>query len=148
MNNWSTTGNDPSNWTLASFQASLQPYQSDLLLLNGVDYKFLRDGPHSETTGHACYPGMFDRRHCTSQRAAAPPMTLPAGHPSISTSAASSRPGGYTGLVSLNQARSSRAPRAFRGPRPAKRSSRISTRGTSSRRTSKGRSRDRRRRGP
>src|SRR5262249_35501298 len=49
-NSWATTGNDPSSWKLADFQASLQPYQSDLLLLNGVDYKFLRDGPHSETT--------------------------------------------------------------------------------------------------
>src|SRR5450432_2162910 len=45
MNSWSSPGTDPSNWKLAPFQASLQPYQSDLLLLNGVDYKWLRDGP-------------------------------------------------------------------------------------------------------
>src|SRR3954462_3267553 len=59
INKWSEVGTAPSNWKLAPFQASLQPYQSDLLLLNGVDYKWLRDGPSSEKTGHACYPGML-----------------------------------------------------------------------------------------
>jgi hypothetical protein len=42
------------------FQASLQPYMSDLLLLKGIDYSFIKDMPGSgERTGHACFPGML-----------------------------------------------------------------------------------------
>jgi hypothetical protein len=62
VSQWATTGNDPTSWNLASFQASLQPYKSDLLLLQGVDYKFIRDQPNpngGETNGHACFPGML-----------------------------------------------------------------------------------------
>jgi Protein of unknown function (DUF1552) len=62
INNWATAGNDPTSWTLGSmgFQDKLQPYMSDLLLLKGVDYKFIKDMPGSgERTGHACFPGML-----------------------------------------------------------------------------------------
>ncbi|HSY39434.1 MAG TPA: hypothetical protein VLA79_07895, partial [Polyangia bacterium] len=62
INNWATAGNDPSSWSLGSmnFQDSLQPYMSDLLLLKGIDYKFIKDMPGSgERTGHACFPGML-----------------------------------------------------------------------------------------
>ena len=62
INNWATAGNDPTSWSLGSmgFQASLQPYMSDLLLLKGVDYRFIKDMPGSgERTGHACFPGML-----------------------------------------------------------------------------------------
>ena len=101
-NSWSTAGTAPSNWQLAPFQASLQPYQSDLLLLNGVDYKFLRDGPHSETTGHACYPGMLTG--ALYQSAGSSTANDVAGGPSIDQFIGSKlKAGGYGGLVSLNQ---------------------------------------------
>ena len=102
MNSWSPAGTDPSSWKLAPFQASLQPYQSDLLLLNGVDYKFLRDGPHSETTGHACFPGMLTG--ATYQSAGKSTANDVAGGPSIDQYIGSKlKAGGYDGLVSLNQ---------------------------------------------
>jgi hypothetical protein len=99
---WATTGSDPSSWSLASFQSSLQPHQKDLLLLNGVDYKFLRDGPHSETTGHACYPGMLTG--ATYQSGGSSTANDVAGGPSIDQYIGSQlKTKGYTGLVSLNQ---------------------------------------------
>jgi len=102
MNSWSPAGTDPSNWKLAPFQASLQPYQSDLLLLNGVDYKFLRDGPHSETTGHACFPGMLTG--ALYQSAGSSTANDVAGGPSIDQFIGNKlRADGYGGLVSLNQ---------------------------------------------
>jgi Protein of unknown function (DUF1552) len=102
INSWSPAGTDPSNWKLAPFQASLQPYQQDLLLLNGVDYKFLRDGPHSETTGHACYPGMLTgAKYKTAGSSTANDV---AGGPSVDQYIGSKlKAGGYGGLVSLNQ---------------------------------------------
>jgi hypothetical protein len=101
-NTWSPAGTDPSNWKLAPFQASLQPYQSDLLLLNGVDYKFLRDGPHSETTGHACFPGMLTG--APYQSAGSSTANDVAGGPSIDQFIGNKlKAGGYNGLVSLNQ---------------------------------------------
>lgn len=102
INSWSPAGTDPTNWKLAPFQAALQPYQSDLLLLNGVDYKFLRDGPHSETTGHACYPGMLTGAQY--QSAGSSTANDVAGGPSIDQFIGSKlKAGGYGGLVSLNQ---------------------------------------------
>lgn len=62
VSSWATTGDTPATWSLAPFQASLKPYQSDLLLLHGIDYKFIRDQPNpngGETNGHACFPGML-----------------------------------------------------------------------------------------
>ena len=62
INNWATAGNDPASWSLGSmgFQDSLKPYMADLLLLKGVDYKYIKDMPGSgERTGHACFPGML-----------------------------------------------------------------------------------------
>jgi Protein of unknown function (DUF1552) len=101
-NSWSAAGTDATNWTLAPFQASLKPYQSDLLLLNGVDYKFLKDGPRSENTGHACYPGMLTG--ALYQKAGASTAGDLAGGPSIDQYVGSQlKKGGYTGLVSLNQ---------------------------------------------
>jgi hypothetical protein len=102
INTWSPAGTDPSNWKLAPFQAALQPHQADLLLLNGVDYKFLRDGPHSETTGHACFPGMLTG--ALYQTAGSSTAGDIAGGPSIDQFIGSKlKAGGYGGLVSLNQ---------------------------------------------
>ncbi len=77
VSTWATTGTTPSAWTVASFQAvppsgmsllpgmpakSLADYQSDLILLNGVNYDFITMQPNpngGETDGHACFPGML-----------------------------------------------------------------------------------------
>ncbi|MES1204807.1 MAG: DUF1552 domain-containing protein [Pseudomonadota bacterium] len=62
INDWATAGNDPTSWSLGTmgFQDSLKPYMSDLLLLKGIDYKYIKDMPGSgERTGHACFPGML-----------------------------------------------------------------------------------------
>jgi hypothetical protein len=103
MNSWSPAGNDPASWQLAPFQAALKPYQSDLLLLNGVDYKFLKDGPHSESTGHACYPGMLTG--ALYMKAGSGTGTDVGGGISIDQYVGNQlkQKSGYTGLVSLNQ---------------------------------------------
>ena len=62
ITDWATAGNDPASWTLGTmgFQDSLKPYMADLLMLKGIDYKFIKDMPGSgERTGHACFPGML-----------------------------------------------------------------------------------------
>ncbi len=74
---WATTGTTPSAWSLAPFQSvppsgssllpgmpakSLADYQSDLILLDGIDYDFISDQPNpngGQTNGAACFPGML-----------------------------------------------------------------------------------------
>ena len=93
INNWATAGNDPTSWSLGSmgFQASLQPYMSDLLLLKGMDYSFIKDMPGSgERTGHACFAGMLTGAFY-KLLSSATSSDQPAEFPSISTSATSSR---------------------------------------------------------
>ena len=102
VNSWSPAGTDPTNWTLAPFQVPLAPYQSDLLLLNGVDYKFIKDMPGSgERTGHATYPGMLTG---SFYMPLATTSTDVAGGPSVDQYVGNKlKAGGYGGLVSLNQ---------------------------------------------
>ena len=75
--NWATFGATPSTWNVAPFQAvppsgdsllpgmpakSLADYQSDLMLLYGVDYDFIFQQPNpngGQTNGVACFPGML-----------------------------------------------------------------------------------------
>jgi len=77
VSNWATLGTTPSAWSLADFQSvppsgdsllpgmpakSLADYQSDLMLLYGVDYDFIFDQPNpngGQTNGVACFPGML-----------------------------------------------------------------------------------------
>ena len=77
VSTWATAGTTPSAWNVASFQGvppsgtsllpgmpakSLADYQSDLILLHGVDYDFITKQPNpngGETNGHACFPGML-----------------------------------------------------------------------------------------
>jgi hypothetical protein len=77
VSNWATFGTTPSTWSLADFQSvppsgasllpgmpakSLADYQSDLMLLYGVDYDFISDQPNpngGQTNGVACFPGML-----------------------------------------------------------------------------------------
>jgi len=54
---WATTGPD---FTLPDQMASLEPCRQDLILMDGLDYKFIRDMPGSgERSAVACFPGML-----------------------------------------------------------------------------------------
>ncbi len=105
INTWATAGNDPTSWTVGSmgFQDSLKPYMSDLLLLNGIDYKFIKDMPGSgERTGHAVFPGMLTGAFYKTL--ASGTSSDIGGGPSIDQYIGTQlRAGGYKGLVSLNQ---------------------------------------------
>jgi hypothetical protein len=105
INNWATAGNDPTSWSLGSmsFQDSLKPYMSDLLLLKGIDYKYIKDMPGSgERTGHACFPGMLTGAFY--QLLSSGTSSDLAGGISIDQYIGTQlQKGGYKGLVSLNQ---------------------------------------------
>jgi hypothetical protein len=105
INNWATAGNDPTSWSLGSmgFQASLQPYMSDLLLLKGVDYKFIKDMPGTgERTGHACFPGMLTGAYYQLLNSSTS-ADLGGGISVDQYIGTQLQKGGYKGLVSLNQ---------------------------------------------
>lgn len=54
---WASEG---TNFTLPDFLQPLEPHRDDIILLNGLAYRFIRDSPSiSERTGHAAYPGML-----------------------------------------------------------------------------------------
>jgi hypothetical protein len=54
---WATTG---PGFTLPTQMASLEPFRQDLILMDGLDYKFIKDMPGTgERTGTACFPGML-----------------------------------------------------------------------------------------
>jgi Protein of unknown function (DUF1552) len=76
VSTWATAGATPSAWKVASFQSvppsgpsllpgmpakSLADYQSDLILLHGIDYDFTNQpNPNGgEHNGHSCFPGML-----------------------------------------------------------------------------------------
>jgi hypothetical protein len=102
INSWSPAGTTPANWTLAPFQQSLAPYQADLLLLNGLDYKFVKDQPGTgERTGHSAFPGMLTGKFY--QVLSASTSDDLAGGISIDQYIGNQlQTGGYKGLVSLN----------------------------------------------
>lgn len=105
INNWATAGATPGSWSLGSmgFQDSLKPYVNDLLLLKGVDYKFIRDMPGSgERTGHAVFPGMLTGAFY--QLLSSGTSSDLAGGISVDQYVGTQlQAGGYKGLVSLNQ---------------------------------------------
>src|ERR1700690_4119163 len=104
INQWATTGNDPTSWTLGAFQASLQPYMQDLLLLNGIDYKLIKDQPGSgERTGHSAFPGMLTGAYY-SLLSSSTSADLGGGISIDQYIGGQLQQGGYKGLVSLNQA--------------------------------------------
>ena len=88
-------------WTFKPFQAALEPYKPDLLLLDNMNYRFVRDSTSPENTGHACFPGML-----TGALFKAPgsgTSSTVAGGPSIDQYIGSSLvKAGYPGLPSLN----------------------------------------------
>ncbi|MES1205247.1 MAG: DUF1552 domain-containing protein [Pseudomonadota bacterium] len=89
------------NFTFKPFQASLEPLRKDLLLLDGIDYRFLRDSVAPENTGHACFPGMLTGALFKSPGSGT--SSTVAGGISIDQYIGSSLvKGGYKGLPSLN----------------------------------------------
>src|SRR4051812_49150290 len=89
------------SWTFKPFQASLEPHKADLLLLDNMNYRFIRDGVAPENTGHACFPGMLTGQLYKS--AGTSTANIVAGGPSIDQYIGSSLvKAGYKGLPSLN----------------------------------------------
>ena len=105
INNWATAGNDPEQLVagLDGLSGLAQPYMSDLLLLKGIDYKFIKDMPGSgERTGHACFPGMLTGAFY--QLLSSGTSSDLAGGISVDQYIGNQlQTGGYKGLVSLNQ---------------------------------------------
>lgn len=88
-------------YTFKPFQASLEPLRKDLLLLDGIDYRFLRDSVAPENTGHACFPGMLTGAIFKAPGSGT--SSTVAGGASIDQYiGASLKNLGYTGLPSLN----------------------------------------------
>lgn len=114
---WATSGD---NFVLPVHMTPLEPHRADLLLLDGLDYLFLRDSPIDavpERTGHACFQGMLTG--ALYQGRASSTSSIVAGGPSIDQYiGASLRSGGYPGLTSLNLAVCARgtARLAWKGP--------------------------------
>ncbi|MEO5770161.1 MAG: DUF1552 domain-containing protein [Polyangia bacterium] len=95
---WPAPGTD---FTFKPYQAALEPLRKDLLLLDGIDYRFLRDSTAPENTGHACYQGMLTGELFKSPGTGT--SSTMAGGPSIDQYIGSSLvKAGYKGLPSLN----------------------------------------------
>jgi hypothetical protein len=89
------------NFTFKPFQASLEPLRSDLLLLDNINYRFLRDSDAPEFTGHACFQGMLTG--ALFKEPGSGTSSTVAGGPSIDQHIGSSLvKAGYAGLPSLN----------------------------------------------
>lgn len=89
------------NWTFKPFQAALEPHKADLLLIDNINYRFIRDGVAPENTGHACFPGMLTGQLYKS--AGSSTANIVAGGPSIDQHIGSSLvKAGYKGLPTLN----------------------------------------------
>ncbi|HWA75652.1 MAG TPA: DUF1552 domain-containing protein [Polyangiaceae bacterium] len=88
-------------WTFKAFQKSLEPLKQDLLLIDGINYRFLRDSVAPENTGHACFPGMLTGELFKSPGSGT--SSTVAGGPSIDQYIGSSLvKQGYKGRLSLN----------------------------------------------
>jgi hypothetical protein len=88
-------------WTFKPYQAALEPYKADLLLLDNMNYRFVRDSVSPENTGHACFPGMLTGALFKSPGSGT--SNTVAGGPSIDQHIGSSLvKAGYKGLPSLN----------------------------------------------
>jgi hypothetical protein len=98
---WATTG---TNFILPAQMASLEPYRQDLLLMDGLDYKFIKDMPGSgERTGAACFPGMLTGAFYATLSSSTS-ADLAGGISIDQYVGARLQAQGYPGLVSLNLA--------------------------------------------
>jgi len=91
-------------YTFAPFQASLEPLREDLLLLDNINYRFIRESPNptgGEVSGHACFQGMLTGAHYRSFGSST--ANNVAGGPSIDQHIGTGlKAMGYAGLTSLN----------------------------------------------
>ncbi len=98
---WATTGN---NFVLPTHMTSLEQHRQDLILLDGLDYKFIQDAPNptgGEVSGHACFQGMLTGKFY--QAFGSSTANNIAGGPSIDQHIGNGlRAQGYTGRTSLN----------------------------------------------
>jgi Protein of unknown function (DUF1552) len=101
VSQWAGSGETPAAWQLPSFQASLEPYKKDLLLLDGVDYTFITDSPLiSERAAEAAFPGMLTGSFYLGGNSTSSDV---AGGPSVDQYIGSTlRAAGYAGLTSFN----------------------------------------------
>ncbi|MES1205929.1 MAG: DUF1552 domain-containing protein [Pseudomonadota bacterium] len=101
MSPWATTGD---NFVLSTHMKSLEQHRQDLILLDGLDYKFLPDSPNpsgGEISGHACFQGMLTGKFYQSFGSST--ASNVAGGISIDQYIGNNlRQQGYTGLTSLN----------------------------------------------
>jgi len=92
------------NYTLPAFMKSLEPYKSDLILMDGIDYDFVKDSPNptrGEVSGHACFQGMLTGAFY--QKFGTGTSSNVGGGISIDQHIGKQlRSKGYTGLASLN----------------------------------------------
>jgi hypothetical protein len=100
---WATTGD---NFVLPVHMTSLEPHRADLLLLDGLDYRFVNDSPIeavAERNGHASFQGLLTA--ALYQGRATGSSSITAGGPSIDQHIGGGlRNAGYAGLASLNLA--------------------------------------------
>ncbi len=92
------------SYTFAPFQASLEPLRDDLLLLDNINYRFVRESPNpsgGEVSGHACFQGMLTGKFYQSFGSSTAGNV--AGGPSIDQHIGTQlKSMGYGGLTSLN----------------------------------------------
>ncbi len=92
------------SYTLSPHMASLEPHRADLLLIDNINYRFVResDNPNGgEVSGHACFQGMLTGAKYRSFGSSTAGNV--AGGPSIDQHIGNGlRTQGYTGLTSLN----------------------------------------------
>ena len=91
-------------YALSPMMASLEPHRADLLLIDNINYRWVResDNPNGgEVSGHACFQGMLTGAKFRSFGSSTAGNV--AGGPSIDQHIGNSlRTMGYTGLTSLN----------------------------------------------
>lgn len=96
---WASEG---ASFTLPDFMQVLEPHRNDIILMNGLNYRFIRDSSSiSERTGHAAYPGMLTG--ATYQSGGSSTANDVAGGISIDQYIGNAlRDQGFQGLTSLN----------------------------------------------
>jgi hypothetical protein len=98
---WATTGD---GWALPTFMSSLEPHKSNITLLDGISYNFVKDSPNpsgGEVSGHACFQGMLTGE--LFQSFGSSTANNIAGGPSIDQYIGTQlKAKGYKGLTALN----------------------------------------------
>jgi hypothetical protein len=92
------------SYTLSPMMTSLEPHRADLLLIDNINYRWVRESDNpsgGEVSGHACFQGMLTGAKYRSFGSST--ASNVAGGPSIDQHIGNSlRTMGYAGLTSLN----------------------------------------------